>query len=247
MNRRSLSVCLASLLALSPLVSQEETDQEEVEPPKPPKPVATVDIKNSRQGGTPGGTTSKEGKWTVDAESKTLQIGVEPLVDGWLEFGPDFREKPGTIKGAGRAPGDARIQSRFGIGLYGPNGFQIRLIPAWNKVELVRRGEALKAIDFELDVETVYEMELAVLEEEEVWQLKARIWPTEGERPEEPTMKYQFPKSELLFPLAGRAVLTATPFSGEPVEFSSAEVFEGEYVPVPAESEDDSEEAGSEE
>lgn len=232
MNRRFLSICLASLLVLSPLVSREETESEEVEPPIPHKPVATLDIKSSRQGGTPEGATSKEGKWTVDADSKTLQIGVEPLVDGWLEFGPEFREKPGTIRGAGQAPGDARIQSRFGIGLYGPNGFQLRLIPAWDKVELVRRGEALKQIDFELDVETVYEMELSVVEEEEVWQLKARIWPVEAERPEDPMMKFRFPKSELLFPLAGRAVLTATPFSGESVEFSSAHVFEGEYVPI---------------
>ena len=82
MNRRFLSICLASLLVLSPLVSREETESEEVEPPIPPKPVATLDIKNSRQGGTPGGATSKEGKWTMEAESKTLQIGVEPLVDG---------------------------------------------------------------------------------------------------------------------------------------------------------------------
>lgn len=76
MNRRFLSICLASLLVLSPLVSREETESEEVEPPMPHKPVATLDIESSRQGGTPGGATSKEGKWTVDAESKTLQLSL---------------------------------------------------------------------------------------------------------------------------------------------------------------------------
>jgi len=86
--------------------------------------VATIDIKNSRRGGTPGGTTSKKSKWTVDAESDTLRVGVEPLVDGWLEFGLEFREKPGTVKGFGKAPGEGRIHPGLELGFMGPMDFR---------------------------------------------------------------------------------------------------------------------------
>jgi len=101
--------------------------------------------------------------------------------------------------------------------------------------------------DFKLNVETVYEMELSVVEEEEGWRIRARVWSADGARPLEPTIEYRFWEGYLLFPLAGRAVLTATPFSGESVEFSSAELYEGEYIPVESEPEDLEKEAGSEE
>ncbi len=233
----------ASLLLTSIVVGQDE-EEEKKEEVKPPRPVATVDIKNSKQGGIPGGTTPKRGKWTVDAESDSLRIGIEPLVEGWLEFGPEIREKPATVKGRARAPGEARIQSRYGIGLYGPNGFQIRLNPARNEMELVRRGEAFKTVSFELSIESNYEMELAVVEDGDDWRLKARVWESGQDRPEDPTVEVVYLQKDLLFPLAGRAVITATPFSGTPVEFLNAEVYEGEFIPVaPEESSEELEES----
>ena len=47
-----------------------------------------------------------------------------------MEFGPEFRVKIETVKGVGKAEGQAWIKSRFGVGFYGSNGLQIRLVPA---------------------------------------------------------------------------------------------------------------------
>lgn len=120
------------------------------------------------------------------------------------------------------------------MGLYGSNGFQIRLVPAWNRVEVVRRGDVVDSIGFELKAELRYEMEFACIEEEESWLLKVRVWEFDSERPEMPLMKLRYPKAKLRFPLAGRGVLTATPYSGKPVTFYSAEIYLEEFNPVNA-------------
>ncbi|MBP84242.1 MAG: hypothetical protein CMO61_10410 [Verrucomicrobiales bacterium] len=69
------------------------------------RPIAAVDIKNSINGETPAGTKIKEGMWTVDAEAEILEAAAEPLVQSWLEFGPEIREKIATIKGGRKSRG----------------------------------------------------------------------------------------------------------------------------------------------
>ena len=54
----------------------------------------------------------------------------------------------------------------------------------------------------------------------------------EGGRPEETLFRRQVEAESLLFPLAGRPCLVATPFSGEPAHFTSARVFDGAWEPV---------------
>lgn len=66
----------------------------------------------------------------MDAEAEMLEASAEPIVQSWLEFGPEVRGNIATVKGVGKAEGQARIKSHFGVGLYGSNGFQIRLVPA---------------------------------------------------------------------------------------------------------------------
>lgn len=58
------------------------------------------------------------------------EASAEPIVQSWLEFGPEVRGKIATVAGVGKAEGQAWISSRFGVGLYVSNEFQIRLVPA---------------------------------------------------------------------------------------------------------------------
>lgn len=200
--------------------------------PKPPVnvPAAILDIANSKEGSIPGGATAAKGKWTVDAAAKKLNVAPEPLHDSWLEFGPEIREKGATIVASGRAPGEGRLKSRFGAGLYGKNGFQLRFVPATQEIELVRRGVVLHREAFAHTGLDLCHLELTVKAERQHWIVSGRVWKEEERRPGKAAFEYKIFAEELLFPLAGRPVLFATPFSGEPVSFVSARAFYGEFV-----------------
>lgn len=196
---------------------------------KPPAPapspdLAKLDLANSAAGAIPGGAVAVAGTWAVDPGTKALQAQPAPLLDAWLEFGPEIREKGAVIAVTGRAPGEGRLRSRFGAGLYGRNGFQIRTSPAQGGVELVRRGATLLRKRFDLDPGKPLHLELSVQAERQHWIVSGRAWPEGAERPDKPLFEHKIFSVELQFPLAGRSVLFATPFSGEAVEFSEAVV-----------------------
>lgn len=216
----------------------DEKSKAPVPPTAPPAPLASLDIGNTADGAYPGGATPLSGTWFVEKSAKKLRFKTEPLVTGWLEFGPEIRGKGATISVLGRAPGEGLLRSRMGAGLYGKNGFQIRLDQGKQVVELVRRGIVLESVKFDSDPAKLYEIELNVLEEGENWIVTGRVWEYETERPGEALLSHRAYTDELLFPLAGRACLVATPFSGESVQYAIARVYSGDpFAPVVAEEE----------
>lgn len=229
--RTPQTLFILSCFCVLSLSGQDGKDQKETpEAPEPQKPAATLDIKNSAEGSYPGGATPKAGKWSVDAGAKKLKVAPEPLVEARIEFGPEIREKGATIQASARGPSSGRIQSRFGVGLYGKNGFQLRVVPATDTIEIVRRGIVLASEPFESDAETLYQMELSVIEDGEDWLVDGRVWKADGKRPKKVMISHRAITAELLFPLAGRPVLIGTPFSGEAVQFASAAAYYGEFV-----------------
>lgn len=222
------AACLALFLSFA--VAEESGEKEaetetETEEMERPEALAFVDIGNSDEGSIPGGTTVKEGRWRVDDETDELRALTSPLVISWLEFGPEVREKGATIVATGQAPGGGRLQSRFGVGLHGKNGFQLRLAPVKDEVELVRRREVLRSVTLPLETDRAYTMELAVVADDDRWIVRGWVWEAEEKRPDNPLIEYRIFDEELLFPLAGRAVLRATPFSGKPVAFTAAHLY----------------------
>lgn len=216
---------------------EKEKKSPEPDTPKSPLnvPAAILDIVRSKKGTHPGGTTPLSGTWSVDAEVKTLNVAPDPLLDSWLAFGPEIREKGATIVASGRAQGQGRLKSRFGAGLYGKNGFQLRFVPATQEIELVRRSVVLLKKPFPLAPEELGHLELSVRPERNHWIVSGRVWKGEEKRPGKKAFVYKIFAEELLFPLAGRSILFATPFSGEPVTFTAAKVYYGEYVETDAE------------
>lgn len=234
-RRRFLVLSVWGLLAFAPLAAQ--TRRRRAKAKSRPKALAgplledgvaaRLDFASGAEGSLPGGATAVAGKWAIHAASKTLRAMPEPLLDGWLEFGPEIREKGATIVASGRATGKGRLKSRLGVGLYGRNGFQLRTAPARQEIELVRRGEVLLRRPFETTPEDLCHLELSVVGERQHWIVSGRAWTEEGARPEEALFDHKVFAVELQFPLAGRPVLFATPFSGEPVVFTAAVVYHG--------------------
>jgi len=217
-----LVLLIGSVLAQGGLIAAEKPKIDPV--PAPPKELAKLDLANSKDASLPDGTSVVKGSWSVDAAAKKLLAAPVPLVDAWLEFGPEIREKGATITALGRAPGGGRLPSRFGVGLYGKNGFQLRLVPVRQEIELVRRGEVLLSRPFTHDPADLQQIELSVRSERQHWIVSGRAWKDGGNRPDKPLFEHKVFAVELLFPLAGRPVLLATPFSGEPVSFAAAVV-----------------------
>ena len=227
-----ISWIFMGVLSVATLSAQEKKTE------KPPlnSEAAKLDLANTVEGSIPGGSSIVTGKWSVDAGTKKLLVAPEPLVDAWLEFGPEIREKGATIVASGRAPGEGRLQSRFGVGLYGKNGFQLRVVPARQQIELVRRGEVLLSKPVAIEADKLHHLELSVIAERQHWIVSGRAWPDDGKRPAKALVEHKVFSVELLFPLAGRSLLFATPFSGEPVAFASAMVYHGAFVEEAAES-----------
>jgi hypothetical protein len=192
-----------------------------------PGPLAKLVPKSSTEGTEPADGTIQKGGWTIAGSPARIQMKPLPLCEGWFAFGTEIREKGATIRSRGQAPDKPRIQSRIGVGLYGKNGFQLRLVPARQEVELVRRGAVLAKKALPLDAALTYEMELSVAAEGTAWVITGRVWEEGGERPVDELIRHKIWNDELLFPLAGQAALVATPFSGKPVSFSGAEVYLG--------------------
>ncbi len=191
---------------------------------------ARLDLANSEAGSVPGGATVVVGTWSID-DNKRLTAAPEPILDNWLEFGPEIREKSATVVAAGSCPGGETLKSRFGIGLYGKNGVQLRFVPGRRQLELVRRGETLAKIAFLAEADAVIHLELTADSERGNWRFLGRAWIEGTERPEAPLVQHQLFPAELLFPVAGRAVLVATPFSGKPVDYREATVYHGTWHP----------------
>lgn len=192
-----------------------------------PGPLAKLVPKAATEGTEPADGTVAKGAWVIAGSPTRIQMKALPLCEGWFAFGPEIREKGATIRSRGQAPAGPRIQSRIGVGLYGKNGFQLRLVPARQEVELVRRGAVLAKKTLPLDSSLTYEMELSVAAEGTAWVITGRVWEVGGQRPAAELIRYKIWNDELLFPLAGQAALVATPFSGKPVNFSGAEVYLG--------------------
>lgn len=228
-RRRFLAAAGGTLLAGSGRLRLGAQSRRRQDPdPLPEGLLARLDLGagDGASGGTlPVGADAIAGRWSRKASDQSLEAAPEPLLDAWLEFGPEIRERGASIVASACAPGGGRLRSRFGVGLYGKNGFQLRLAPARQAVELVRRGAVLLHRPLAHDPGQVRHLELSVAGERVNWIVSGRSWEGEEERPEEALFELRILGAELEVPLAGRSVLFATPFSGEPVSFRSAAVY----------------------
>jgi hypothetical protein len=163
------------------------------------------------------------GTFTVEAEeggNKVLQIGTGELVDATAQLGDSLRtggEVVARVKGVQQR----RSFPRFGVGLHGKSGFQLRVAPAGRAVELLKGEEVIQTVPFTW---TAGQWHLIKLRVEAIangaWSVSGWVWPEAAQPPREALIDYI---SESV-PLQGKASLFGTPFSGQPILFDDVRI-----------------------
>ena len=178
------------------------------------------DLKPIFEGGSdPSLFTKVSGNWQ-SAKHKgkaVLSLGPEPVQECRTEMGPYLRSYNVSISAKVFSKQKSRIKPRMGVGLFGKNGFILRLAPGQKRIELVQYGEVIAEAPLQWKSETWQFLELTVTGETHHWQVSGRTWGDSQSKPELPTLEKAVYPSEVTHPVSGRAFLTGSPFSGYPI------------------------------
>ena len=179
------------------------------------------------------------GKWgkLVKGGNSMIQLNGEPVVESRVEMGPYLRNNEVVMSAKVKGRAKAGLKPRMGVGVYGKNGFFLRLAPARDMVEIAQYGEVIAEAPYEWDPEKWHHLELTIVvaTEKTHWVVSGKAWPDDGEKPEVPVVVHRATLASLIFPLAGKAFLTGSPYNGYPILFDDAVLKKIKPPPPPKE------------
>lgn len=159
--------------------------------------------------------------------NKFIELPGAPLESYAVLFGPQEASDVAVT---------ARIQSKkkgrrypvFGVGLDGVGGYKLQVVPAKDALELFKGEERVASVEYSWKNDSWTHLRLEVRPAREgEWNVKGKAW-TEGvDEPKGWAITF-LEKTE---PLAGRASIWGSPYSGQPIRFDDLVV-----VKLPAKS-----------
>jgi hypothetical protein len=191
------------------------------ETPTAPGGVYKNDFEKAEAGSIPEDLLVLDGGFAVKevTGNKVLELPGAPLESFGVLFGSNAKNNVyakarifGTNKG--------RRSPTFGIGLHGVSGFKLRVAPAKNAIELYR-GDNVRAsvpFDWKSGKWSILKLESRQIKEG-VWEISGKVWQEGASEPEKPTITWE----EKEAPSNGRAMITASPYSGTPILFDDLE------------------------
>ncbi|RFC45631.1 MAG: hypothetical protein DVB23_001912 [Verrucomicrobia bacterium] len=163
------------------------------------------------------------GTFTVEAEdggNHVLQIATGELVDATVQLG-DSLKTGGEIVARVKGVQQRRSFPRFGVGLHGKAGFQLRVSPAARAVELLKGEEVIQTVPFSWAAGQWHLVRLRVAAiPNGGWSVSGWVWPEAAHAPTQALIDYISEPG----PLQGKASLFGTPFSGQPIQFDDVRV-----------------------
>ena len=159
-----------------------------------------------------------EGGFAVREEggNKFLELPGAPLDTFGLLFGPTETE---NISASARfyGTGKGRRFPTFAIGLNGVSGYKLQMSPAKKALELLKgENEVLASVPYTWDSGTWTRMRLQVRKTGEgQWQIEGKAWKDGSAEP----AKWIIGHTIDMAPVAGRAGIWGTPYSGTPIRF----------------------------
>jgi hypothetical protein len=175
------------------------------------------DFQSSEPGSLPDEFLRIDGDFAVHEEngSRFLELPGAPLETFTLLFGPSQREGfavSARIYGTGRG----RRFPTFSIGSNGVAGYKLQISPAKKQIELLRGDELRASVDHDWTSGSWTCLKLEVLKmSDQLWRVRGKVWPDGSKEPEEWSVSIEEKKE----PLAGRASLWGSPFSGTPIRY----------------------------
>ncbi len=147
--------------------------------------------------------------------NKVLELPGAPVETFGLFFGPtENSESAVSAKIFGTAKG--RRFPTFGVGLNGPSGYRLMIAPAKKSLELYRNEELQTSVpcEWKSGEWLNFKLQLRKVKESE-WFVEGKVWSAGAKEPGAWCLTFN-DKTE---PVAGRASIWGSPFSGTPIDF----------------------------
>ncbi len=177
----------------------------------------TADFEKSSPGKLPDDFLVLDGAFEIkeDGGNKFIELPGAPLDTFGLLFGP---AQTNDIAVSARIEGSVkgRRYPVFGVGLNGVGGYKMLLAPAKGELELFKGEERVASAKFEWKSGAWTHLRLQLRKAgASEWRVEGRTWATGAAEPKEWMISF-VEKAE---PVAGRASIWGSPFSGQPIRF----------------------------
>ena len=186
------------------------------------RPLFENDFETAETGKLPDDFFVLNGEFEVKAEggNKLLELPGAPLDSFAVQFGPAETE---DVAVAARILGTARGRRfpTFGVGLNGVSGYKLRIAPARKALELLKDEELKTSVAFDWKPGAWTNLRLQVRKVSDgTWQIEGKAWQQGGPELKEWTIACEQKEA----PIAGRASVMGSPFSGTPIWFDDLKV-----------------------
>lgn len=177
----------------------------------------TADFEKSSPGKLPDDFLVLDGAFEIkeDGGNKFIELPGAPLDTFGLLFGP---AQTNDIAVSARIQGSVkgRRYPVFGVGLNGVGGYKMLLAPAKGELELFKGEERVASAKFEWKSGSWTHLRLQLRKAgASEWRVEGRTWAAGAAEPKEWMISF-VEKAE---PVAGRASIWGSPFSGQPIRF----------------------------
>ena len=175
------------------------------------------DFEKAEVGQVPPDFLVLDGGFVVKEENgnKVLELPGAPLDSFALQFGPVEAE---NVAVSARVKGTAkgRRYPSFGIGLNGTAGFKLQVSPARKMLELYQDQELKQALPYAWKSGQWIQFRLQVRKiKDGQWKIEGKVWAEGSLEPDQWSIAADAKEA----PIAGRASVFGSPFSGTPIQF----------------------------
>jgi hypothetical protein len=180
------------------------------------------DFEKESVGKVPADFLVLDGAFTVKEESgnKFLELPGAPLDTFAVQFGPAEADNI-SVAASIKAAAKGRRYPVFGVGLNGVSGYRLQVSAAKNALQLYQDQTLKATAAYEWKSGTWTSLRLQVRRiGDGSWKIEGRAW-TKGTK--EPA-DWMIAAEEKEQPLAGRASVFGSPFSGTPIQFDDFKV-----------------------
>ncbi len=181
------------------------------------KPLYENNFEKTEVGKVPNDFLVLDGAFVVKEQSgnRFLELPGAPLDSFATQFGPAVTSDV-AVSARIRGTSKGRRYPTFGVGLNGVAGYRLQVSPAKKLLELYKDQEvqASVAYDWASGQWATLHLQVRKVKDGE-WKVEAKAW-TQGQPEPQQWMIVVEQKTE---PLAGRASVFGSPFSGTPIQF----------------------------